>query len=385
MARKRKRTAQNHSSTDQEDQNFINMGQTLSVLRESPSNPAQSEEGPATEKRAPATGEAGDGDGWQTVESRAAKRQKKLESQESSSYPQLTHAPNARLQTHVKTSDLQNLILYILADGLAPQWISIRHRAMIRKVVVLMVPGLEAGMFDGTVPLDDTQLETSDKSSSPLPESKKEGRQKTSLSPDDYYPVRLDAATMPDPLGPLADIFPHVWPIRALGDSKMNRLHSPLGSILSTPIPKTKAKKQKGPQPAQVSKDWKDEPTPITAYVASLEELRENDYVLHPAAYSTEQDREQGMAMRRIANQTPENGWVDTHVDGMQSLETSQPGHIERDLAAGLEVLCVDCEMCKTGEDTYELTRISIVDWNGSVVMDELVKPSNPITDYLTA
>lgn len=53
-------------------------------------------------------------------------------------------------------------------------------------------------------------------------------------------------------------------------------------------------------------------------------------------------------------------------------------------LTAGREVLAMDCEMCKTGEQEFSLTRISIVRWDGSVVMDELVKPEKPIIDYLT-
>ena len=53
-------------------------------------------------------------------------------------------------------------------------------------------------------------------------------------------------------------------------------------------------------------------------------------------------------------------------------------------LTAGREILAMDCEMCKTGEQDFELTRISIVGWDGSVILDELVKPDKPIIDYLT-
>lgn len=45
-------------------------------------------------------------------------------------------------------------------------------------------------------------------------------------------------------------------------------------------------------------------------------------------------------------------------------------------------IFAVDCEMCIT--DRSELTRISIVDEEMRVVYNELVKPSRPITNYLT-
>ena len=49
----------------------------------------------------------------------------------------------------------------------------------------------------------------------------------------------------------------------------------------------------------------------------------------------------------------------------------------------GKDLIGIDCEMCKT-KNGAELTRVTVIDSHYNVVYDELVKPEEPIIDYLT-
>jgi RNA exonuclease 1 len=190
-------------------------------------------------------------------------------------------------------------------------------------------------------------------------------------SPDDYYPRVLKKDALPEPLQPFADMFPHLWPVRAPGDDKYGKLHSPLQAMLTAPL----KEKKSGVKPVSDPHGWKDERTRITEFLATPEELMEHGFPKHPALL-----RE---GAQRDAFKDPD-GWVHTRVSKLEDGAVPEADIEQGSITAGRQVLALDCEMCMTGEAEYSLTRISLVSWDGEVVLDELVKPDKPIIDYVT-
>ncbi|KAI1482561.1 hypothetical protein K445DRAFT_317860 [Daldinia sp. EC12] len=312
-----------------------------------------------------------DDEGWQTVSKRASKKSKKdnktkkIPAPQSSNYPSITFNYNAKLQSKIALDSLRNLILYIFAEGAAPQWVAISQRPQFRKIVAIMVPGLEEAMFK-----QDVDFATYNDQPFDLDQ-----RPRVLTSPDDYYPRLLKKDELPEILKDFADMFSHLWPVRTPGNEKYGTIRSPLGTVLTAPTEKTKEEKsQRGVQPAKEPKGWKDERTRITEFLTMPEDFLANGYVLHPACIPAE----------RRKNFQDLEGWVHTNVENLEDGDVPEEEIQQGSVTAGREILALDCEMCVTGPEEYSLTRISLVGWDGTIVLDELVKPDKPILDYVT-
>ena len=388
--RKRSRSA---FEEDDLSSHRVGVAETLALLRDDDRSDEKKESAPTNGlKREANHNDDKAGGEWQVAQPKhkrkKSNRNKKQKQTGKGNYPEIGHSSHARLQTQVRIGDLQGLVLYILADGPSPQWCSVRHHAEIKKVVVLMVPGLEKSMFDGSTSL--SELAESDKNigeaatSSAIPKSRKP------VSPDEYYPLPLHEKDLPETLKPMARMFPHIWPVKTPGDDRMNRMHSPMASMLQAAIPKNqedKDKTAKGPGPPRGEKSWENQPQPITTFLATRDQFSDNDYVLHPALLSTDEEKESEVSRRQSESQTSEHGWADSSASSLtpeppRSTYTKDTEKI--DLTGGKRILALDCEMCMTGPNEFSLTRISYINWDGSVLFDSLVKPAKPITDYLT-
>ena len=390
-----------------------------------------------------------DSEGWTTI-ARGGKKQKKT------NYPSLGYSELHKLQSMVNINNLQGLVLYCLADGsMAPSWVSVRHHHMVKKAVVLFVPGLEKGMFNGNIDLEPSEEDLIDLSESnsaahasatndgrlsevphpalpsnpfavqdhksgPLIDVSNGGDASTESllarsnpqthvstdsnqqreyngyfskpplqSPDYYLPMPLTRDKLSLSLKPLADCFTHLWPVKAPGDEKYGKVHSPLHAMLNSPITKTQEEKMedkqiKGAKPAREGKNWHNRRTAITEFIARKKELQDNEYILHHACFTDPEERATNFGRRLVDKQTPEEGWVDTHVDSLDDGIVADQDIQKGSITAGRVVLAMDCEMCLVQGGEMALTRLSLVGWDGTVLVDELIKPDKPIIDYLT-
>lgn len=360
--------------------------------RKAPDLAAHSKRAPTRESSHPPDLESGSMDGrdgdWSIAESKSSRKKRRKIEHEHDGHPSINFS-QIKGPGRVELKDLQDLVLYVLADGVAPTWLAVHKARQITKVAVLMVPGLDREM------LRDSELW------SLLPQSSEAGesnagdhsslqaditireQQNLSVDPSSENTLDADPSTQDKPSTPGNRLLEHILQVRAPGDPMMSRVHSPLQNMLIVPFSGSSKKKDKNGKDERTFQAVR---TPVRDFVHSVEELRDAEYPIHRAAFSDLYEAKLEQERREKTGQSTSAGWVDTNVTVSQP-ETLLPSPQSKPLdpiTKGLKPYALDCEMVLTSDDKYSLARISLVDWSGKVVLDKYVKPSLPIKNYFT-
>ncbi|KAK9376322.1 uncharacterized protein V1513DRAFT_439991 [Lipomyces chichibuensis] len=277
-----------------------------------------------------------DGGEFEVPKSEIRKRKRK-EKRRSRLFPSFDVDPSA-IKDKINVADLRDLVLWILADGVAPKWLSIYNKLGITRIATILVPGLTPDLFG--------------------------------VSLDAVQPVSMSAiaSKMPQELAFFRDHFGHLWPTRAPGDR--TKLFSPMTAFMNSPLPKAeKTTMQKNGAPKLNAVDSSVN-VPLKNLLLSAEEFVDGDYPIHSATIVADDDDRQELA----------EGWVES-VPRPADIAHEKKGTIL--VQNKYRVYGLDCEMCLTTHGSA-LARVTVVNWNREVVMDELVLPDNTITDYLT-
>ncbi|QLQ77796.1 hypothetical protein HG537_0A00430 [Torulaspora globosa] len=226
----------------------------------------------------------------------------------------------------ISIKDLRDLVVFILGGtNNCPKWVDIENRQSIKKIVVFLVPGLQVEDFGFS---SDWKFSNS-----------QQVLRESCLKDLTDSGVKKDL---------------QVFPVSAPGSN--TSLFSAYNSFINVGLSKKEKKIRR--------EELDNKKITITDLILSLDDLIENNYPIHfdtPGIMDT---------MRQELIRYYEQ-------DSFQYVSTVKFEH------EGSHIFALDCEMC-LAKDGLVLTRVSIVDFNLTVIYDKLVKPDVPIIDYLT-
>ncbi|GAA5871082.1 hypothetical protein JCM16303_001683 [Sporobolomyces ruberrimus] len=243
----------------------------------------------------------------------------------------------------ITVNDVRDFVLHLLANDKAQSWLYVKNRSNVQRVVALMIPGI----IPTTLGIPQPSLSTNLPFSLVSPLSSAGGDQEL----ENHLPV-------------FSKMFSHACPTKAPGEK--NRMHSGYQSFTTCPL--TSGEKDRR-EKARKERGQKLKTSDPSAFLLSPSQMFEQNYPT-PTTLPSPLPSSSSSSTVDFEKWKRDDGWVEApHVP-------LEEGKLRR-------VLGLDCEMCLT-EDGSELARLTLVDQQGKKVYDKLVKPSKPITDYLT-
>lgn len=364
MSRKRQRQEFEQDLIDQAEKTLSENGTSPFVPTMVGVNETEADASQSNKRDADALADQGD---WQVVGSSKKKKKSKKDGaadKKSSSNSRLRFN-DQRDGAPVRIKDLQCLALYALADGVAPNWVAVRDAKSIQQVVVLMVPGMDKTILEKAVAKMSTSIEESPSSGSP------------DESAQPLTPLEVMLRQNPKEPPSSESLSDYILAVKAPGDPKSGRMHSPLQTMLISP---EENKANKGKRDA--ADIFHAVRTPLVQFVHTAEELVDAEYPVHPAIFTSGADAALEQTRREAVGQSESGGWVDAPVTVSVPRPASEV--VSHPLLQGLKAYALDCEMVLTTDDRYSLARISVLDWDGKLVMDKLVLPDLPVKNYFT-
>ncbi|KAF7730308.1 hypothetical protein EC973_002552 [Apophysomyces ossiformis] len=219
---------------------------------------------------------------------------------------------------------IRQYLLYCLMEAKTPTWAEIVNKGSLQRMVLLFVQGLDITYFG-------------------VPESRQ--------SPSHFVHLQslskecIGRASMPFLSNKFSDMV-----INKISGTK-GKIESPIAEVLQCEVSLSRKEKLEKENSERLEK-YKDNMREF--YTLTLDEMKNAGYPIPPYLDNTVV--------------LPE-GWKETS-------PTKDPQAIKK-------LVALDCEMVMTAAGSA-LARVTLVNEDGTILLDEFVKPSEPIVDYLT-